>query len=46
MQQGVQIVAERNDWVRTKDENDDARGEGEGGGNEAFVFREAAKVVG
>lgn len=42
MQQGVQIVAERNDWVRTKDENDDARGEG----NEAFVFREAAKVVG
>lgn len=45
MQQGVQIVAERDDWVRTKNEDDD-EGEGKGEGNEAFVFREAAKVVG
>lgn len=26
MQQGVQIVAERDDWVRTKNEDDDEEG--------------------
>lgn len=38
MQQGVQIAAERYDWIRTKNEDDEMTEER----NEAFVFREAA----
>lgn len=37
----------KNDWVRTKNEDDDeTKGKGECGTEEAFVFREAAKVAG
>lgn len=37
----------KNDWVRTKNEDDDETKEkGNWGAEEAFVFREAAKVAG